>query len=148
MKFNSPVGIGILGCGNISGIYLKNLPQFPWIKILQIADLNQELAQKNAEEHSIPKFGTLEDLLANPEISIVLHLTPPQGHFPLSLKCLDAHKSVYMEKPLSLSVSEGDQLLKKALQKNLRIGCAPDTFLGAGLQTCRKLMDDGWIGTP
>ncbi|MGE5599835.1 MAG: Gfo/Idh/MocA family protein [Bacteroidota bacterium] len=141
--------IGLIGCGNISGIYLKNLTGlFPHTAVAACADLIPERARQKAEEFNVPKACTVEELLADPEIEIVLNLTTPRSHAEICLAALEAGKHVYLEKPLAVTAEDGRRVLQKARQKGLFVGCAPDTFLGGGLQTCRKLIDDGWIGTP
>ncbi len=143
-----PIKVGLIGCGAICGIYLENGRIFEDIEIVACADLQIERAQAKAEEYGIPKACSGEELLADPSIAVVLNLTTPIAHYPIALAALEAGKSVYNEKPLAITRDEGAQLLALAKQSNLRIGCAPDTFLGAGIQTCRKLIDDGWIGEP
>jgi predicted dehydrogenase len=143
------VKIGVVGCGMISGIYLKNCTQtFTILDVVAVADLVPELAQQRAEEFNIPRACTVEALLADPEIEIVLNLTTPKAHVALNLQALAAGKHVYTEKPFALTREDADSVLALARSNGLLVGCAPDTFLGAGLQTCRKLIDDGWIGTP
>jgi predicted dehydrogenase len=143
------VKIGVVGCGKISSIYLKNCTQmFGVLDVAAVADLVPELAQQRAEEFNIPRTCTVEELLADPEIEIVLNLTTPKAHAALNMQALEAGKHVYTEKPFALTHEDADRVLDLARSKNLLVGCAPDTFLGGGLQTCRKLIDDGWIGTP
>ncbi|MDF2713238.1 MAG: oxidoreductase [Paenibacillus sp.] len=140
--------IGIIGCGNISGVYLKNLPAFPNLKVAACADLDLERAVKKADQFGVPKACSVQELLADPEVGIVLNLTIPKAHAEVSLAALGAGKHVYAEKPLAVTPEDGARVLELANRKGLRVGCAPDTFLGAGIQTCRKLIDDGAIGTP
>lgn len=141
--------VGIVGCGNISGIYLKNCQQtFDILEVAACADLIPERAQAQAEAYGVACACTVEELLEDPEIDIVINLTTPQSHYPVALQAIQAGKSVHNEKPLALTREQGRELLKAAEQQGVRIGGAPDTFLGAGLQTCRKLIDDGWIGEP
>jgi predicted dehydrogenase len=143
------VKIGIVGCGNISGIYLKNCSSvFSILEIAAVADLLPERAQKAASEYGIPKACSVDELLADPEIEIVLNLTIPKVHAEVCMQALEAGKHVHVEKPLAVSREDGKKLLETAVKKKLLIGAAPDTFMGAGIQTCRKLIDDGWIGTP
>ena len=145
------MAIGIVGVGNISGIYLENLTgKFgSRVKVLGCADLIAERAEKATEEYNLPKtYKTAEELISDPDIDIVLNLTTPQGHFEICHAALDAGKHAYVEKPLSLTLEQGQKLLSLAEKNGLRVGGAPDTFLGGGIQTCRKLIDDGWIGTP
>jgi predicted dehydrogenase len=142
------VKVGIIGCGNISGIYLKNCSQtFEIIDLVACADLIPERAQAKAEEYNI-KAMSVEELLADPEIEIVLNLTIPKAHAEVCTAALEAGKNVHVEKPLAITREDGQKLLELAKAKGLRIGAAPDTFLGGGIQTCRKLIADGWIGEP
>jgi len=140
--------VGIVGCGNISWIYLKTCKAFENLDTVACADIVPERAQARAKEFGIPRACSVEELLDDPEIRIVLNLTIPKAHFPVALAALKAGKSVHNEKPLTLAREEGRKLLATAKRKGLRVGAAPDTFLGAGLQTCRKLIDDGAIGQP
>jgi predicted dehydrogenase len=141
--------IGIVGCGNISSIYFENLTKtFVNTEVYACADLSTERAEQAKEKYGIPHVLTTEELLASKEIEIVVNLTTPKGHFEVCRQALLAGKHVYVEKPLSLSLEDGAELVRLAKERNLMIGCAPDTFLGAGLQACRKLIDDGYIGTP
>src|SRR5437588_513698 len=142
------VQIGVIGCGHISGIYLKNCTQtFDILEVVACADLVPELAQRRAEEFHVPLACTPDELLAQPDIEIVLNLTSPQAHPALNMQALRAGKHIYTEKPFALTHEDADAVLDLAREKNLRVGCAPDTFLGGGLQTCRSLIDDGAIGT-
>ena len=140
--------IGVVGCGNISGTYLKIAKTYDILDIVAVADVDISRAQAKAQEHGIQRVLTLDELLSDPEIQIVLNLTPPSAHAEVALRALAAGKSIYNEKPLAIRREDAQQMLQVAAQKGLRVGCAPDTFLGAGLQTCRKLIDDGAIGTP
>jgi predicted dehydrogenase len=140
--------VGVVGCGNISGVYIKRSKIFSAFEIVACADAIMERAKAKAAEFSIPKVCTVEELLADPEIGIVLNLTIPKAHGEIGLAALKAGKSVYNEKPLAVTREEAKKMADLAKSKKLRIGCAPDTFLGAGFQTCRKLIADGWIGTP
>lgn len=144
------VRAGVIGAGVISDIYLKNCTEaFPHIlEIKSIADLDQELARKKAAEYGIPTICSVEEMLSDPEIEIVVNLTSPAAHAPLNLKALQAGKHVYTEKPFALSEREADEVLDLAKSKGLYVGCAPDTMLGAGVQSCMKLIRDGWIGRP
>lgn len=142
------VKVGIVGCGNISGIYLQNCRKFQILDVVACADLLLERAEAKAAEFGIPKACSTEELLADPEIELIVNLTIPQAHGEITLAALEAGKHVYSEKPLAVTREEGQHILKTATAKGLLVGCAPDTFLGGGLQTCRKLIDDGWIGEP
>ncbi len=142
--------VGVVGAGVISDIYLKTCTEtFQHIlEIAAIADSVEELAKKRAAEYGIPKVCTLDEMLADSEIDIVLNLTSPAAHAPINLKALHAGKHVYTEKPFALSEADADEVLALAKAKGLYVGCAPDTMLGAGVQTCIKLIQDGWIGRP
>ncbi|HHY81221.1 MAG TPA: Gfo/Idh/MocA family oxidoreductase [Clostridiales bacterium] len=143
------VKVGIIGCGNISDIYLKNCTGvYSILEVAAVADLIPERARAKAEQYNIPKACLPEELLADPEIEIVLNLTIPKAHAEVCLASLQAGKHVYVEKPLAVTREDGKKIITLAKEKGLRVGSAPDTFLGAGIQTCRKLIDDGWIGTP
>lgn len=139
--------VGIIGCGNISGIYLSAKRKFPILDIVACADILPERAERAAQEHNIEP-RTVDAMLNDSEIEIIINLTIPAVHAEVSLACLNHDKAAYCEKPLALNTQDGRAILELADQKRLRMGCAPDTFLGAGIQTCRKLLDDGWIGEP
>jgi predicted dehydrogenase len=140
--------VGIIGCGNISDIYCETGKKFDVLEIVACADLNLARAQAKAEKHNIPKACRTAELLADPAIDIVVNLTIPQAHAEIGFATVEAGKSVYNEKPLTISREDGARLLQMAKNKGVRVGGAPDTFLGAGLQTCRNLIDDGEIGQP
>mgnify|MGYP000981093460 CR=1 FL=1 len=140
--------VGIVGCGNISGIYFQNLRKYPEVELVAAADIDLDRAKARAAEFGLAKAYTVEQLLADPDIDIVVNLTIPKAHAPVSLAALKAGKHVYVEKPLAVTREEGRELLAAAREKGLRIAGAPETFLGGGLQTCRKLIDDGAIGKP
>jgi predicted dehydrogenase len=142
------MNIGVVGCGNISDIYLQNCKRFDLLKVMACSDLDPARAQAKFEAHGVPRVCSTEEMLADPDIDTILDLTPPQQHFELGMKALEAGKHLYSEKPLALRREDGRKLLETAQARDLRIGCAPDTFLGAGLQTCRKIIDAGEIGTP
>jgi len=144
----SPMKVGVVGCGTISGIYLRNCAKFENLEVVACADRHLARAEAKARRHGIPRFCTVEELLADPQVEIVLNLTQPASHTQVALAALDYGKSVYNEKPLAVERDDGRRILETAKQKGLLVGSAPDTFLGGGLQTCRKLIDDGAIGTP
>ncbi len=141
------VGVGIVGCGNISEAYLKAAPTFPIVDVRGVADLRPEAARARADAFGL-RAMTVEDLLADPSIEIVVNLTPPLAHVELGLRAIDAGKHVHSEKPLGVRTLEARTLLERATARGVRIGCAPDTFLGGAHQTCRKLVDEGAIGRP
>lgn len=142
------VKIGIIGVGNISPAYIKGAGTFEILDLVALADLDVERAKARAKEFNVPKACSVDELLADPEIEIVINLTIPQAHAQVNLKAIQAGKHVYAEKPFGLSREEGKPVLDAAAAGKLLVGCAPDTFLGGGIQTCRKLIDDGAIGEP
>jgi len=142
------VKVGVIGCGTISGIYFKAGQTFDILDIAACADLDVARAKAKAAEFNIPKASSPEELLADPEIEIVINLTIPKAHAEVCLAALEAGKHVYVEKPLAVSREDGKKIIDLAREKGLLVGGAPDTFLGGGIQTCRKLIDDGWIGEP
>lgn len=142
--------IAIIGVGCISGIYLENLTKtFHEVNLLGVCDLVRERAEGAKNKYHIPKvYDTMWDAFRDPEVDIVLNLTRPYEHFAVTEGALKHGKHVYSEKPLGASLEEGQKLIALAKEKGLMLSGAPDTFLGAGIQTCRKLIDDGYIGTP
>jgi predicted dehydrogenase len=141
------MNIGIIGCGNISNAYFKGGKMASNLEVMACADLNMEAAQAKADEHGC-KAVTLEELLADPAIELIVNLTTPKAHLIVATQCLNAGKHVYCEKPLGIDLEEGKNVIALAKEEGLRIGCAPDTFLFGHAQTSRKLVDDGWIGKP
>ena len=139
------LGVGILGCGNISTTYFKLSPLFKGLKVLACADINMDAARLRAEEYQV-KAQTVDELLANDELDVIVNLTIPDAHFPISKRILEAGKHVYSEKPLVLTLEQGEELRRIAKEKGLAVGCAPDTFLGGAHQLARKFIDDGGIG--
>lgn len=139
------LGVGILGCGNISTTYFKLSPLFKGLKVLACADINMEAARLRAEEYQV-KAQTVDELLANDELDVIVNLTIPDAHFPISKRILEAGKHVYSEKPLVLTLEQGEELRRIAKEKGLAVGCAPDTFLGGAHQLARKFIDDGGVG--
>ena len=139
--------VGVVGCGNISSIYLKNCTKaFKNLDIVALADLMPERAKAKAEEFGVPRACGVDELLADRGIEAVLNLTIPNAHAQVSEAALRSGKHVYGEKPLATSLADGERLAALAKSKGLLLCSAPDTFLGAGLQSCRKLIEDGWIG--
>ncbi|HYN89091.1 MAG TPA: Gfo/Idh/MocA family oxidoreductase [Ardenticatenaceae bacterium] len=143
-----PVKVGVVGTGFISDIYLTNARGFGILDVVACADLIPERAEAKAAQHGVACACSVEELLANPEIEIVVNLTIPRAHGTVALAALEAGKSVYNEKPLAITREDGRRIVEMAAERGLLVGCAPDTFLGGGLQTCRKLIDDGVIGEP
>jgi predicted dehydrogenase len=142
------VGVGLIGCGAISGEYLRNAKTFPQLRIVACADLNRQAAEDRAREFGVPRVCTVDELLDDRNVELVLNLTTPSAHAPLAMKALAAGKHTYLEKPLGATRSQGLEVMKLAAEKNLVIGCAPDTFLGSGQQTARSAIDRGLIGRP
>jgi len=141
------VKIGVVGCGCISGIYFENLTKtFMNTEVYACADLIEQRVTDAAEKWGIKNILTFEEMLEDKEIEIILNITTPQSHFDICKRTLLAGKHSYVEKPLSLTFEEGCELVKIAEEKGLMLGGAPDTFLGGGIQTSRKLIDDGFIG--
>lgn len=144
------VKAAMVGVGAISGIYLQNIHMlFHEVELKGVCDLIPERAQKAKEQYpELVIYETMHDAFADAEIEIIINLTRPYEHFAVTDAALDAGKHVYTEKPLGATLAEGRALFDKAQAKGLLIGGAPDTFLGAGMETCRRLIDDGYIGTP
>lgn len=141
------VNVGLIGTGNIAPRYAHHSARFDNVNVVSCADLSLERAEQFAAEHGL-KAQTIDDLLADPDIDIIVNLTIPKAHKSVSLSILEAGKHVYSEKPLGLSTEESAEIIALANAKGLRVGCAPDTVLGGGIQTCRKLIDEGQIGRP
>lgn len=142
--------VGFVGVGCISGIYLKNIKEmFHNIEVIGVCDLIPERAEKAKEEYNIPKiYKDMHELFADPEVDIVLNITRPYEHYEVSKAAILAGKHVYSEKPLSPNLEEARELVELAKEKGVYLGGAPDTFMGAAIQTARKLIDEGYIGTP
>jgi predicted dehydrogenase len=141
------IDIGVIGCGNISHSYLKGAARSELVRVKSVADMRMEAAQEKAAEYGVQAV-TMDRLLADPEIQIVINLTVPLAHAPVSLQIVEAGKHVYSEKPLVTRLSEAEALLLAASAKGVRVGCAPDTFFGASHQACRRMIDAGRIGQP
>ena len=143
-----PFGIGVIGCGNISHQYLKNLSAFPDVQVLIVADLDASRAKAQAAAYGVPAWGSPGDALAHSGVQLIVNLTIPAAHAEVSGAAIAAGKHLWSEKPLTLDVAGGRALLDAADAAGVRVGCAPDTVLGAGLQSARRLIDSGAIGTP
>jgi predicted dehydrogenase len=141
------IDIGIIGCGNISHSYLKGAARSEQVRVKCVADTRMEAAQEKAAEYGVEAV-TVDRLLADPDIQIVINLTVPLAHAPVSMQVIEAGKHIYSEKPLVTRHAEGKALMLAATAKGVRVGCAPDTFLGAGHQACRHAIDAGRIGRP
>jgi predicted dehydrogenase len=143
-----PIRVGIIGVGNVLNQYLDKIGVHPDVRIVALADVNSEATSARAVEYGVPKALSPDELLADEEVELVLNLTPPRLHAPVTLKAIAAGKHVLSEKPFATSLDEARQILDAAREAGVRVGSAPTTFLGSGMQTSRKLIDDGWIGRP
>lgn len=143
-----PVGVAVVGAGNISGQYLTNLTRFPDLSVLAVADLDEARAAAAAAEYGVPASGSLADILAMPEVELVVNLTIPAAHAEVAEAALKAGKHIYSEKPITLDPASAKALLAEAAARGLSVGNAPDTFLGAGLQSALRAIESGRIGTP
>lgn len=139
--------IGVVGCGAISHTYLEHAPTFG-LDVVAVADLDPERAREAAARHGVGRACTTDELIADPEVDVVLNLTRPGAHVEIGLAAIAAGKHVYSEKPLATTREDGRRLVDAAAAANVRLGVAPDTFFGAGIQTCRDLVDRGVIGAP
>lgn len=139
--------IGILGCGHVSDQYFDGIRLWDSLEIVACADLDDERARAKAAQQRV-RATSPDELLADPAIDLVVNLTPPLTHAEASLAAIEAGKHVWSEKPLAADVESARAVLDAAEGAGLRVGCAPDTFLGGSLQTARKVVDDGWIGRP
>lgn len=142
-----PMRIGLVGCGNISDIYLGNAELFADIKFVAVSSRNIESAKLKGKQYGLA-VRPIDRLVASDDIDIVLNLTAPSFHAELSLAAIEAGKHVYTEKPLAITVADGERILEAARAKGLRVGCAPDTVLGSGIQPARVAIDQGIIGRP
>ncbi len=140
--------VGVIGIGDISTVYLNNLKEYDdLLELWGCASRTPENAKKKAEQYGMPKYyASGDELIADPDIDIVLNLTTPQAHYYYNRKALEAGKHVYSEKPLAETFEKGKQLLELADAKGLSIGCAPDTFMGGRIQTYKKLIESGRLG--
>ncbi|MGW8951867.1 Gfo/Idh/MocA family protein [Streptomyces sp. NPDC055709] len=148
MSNRGPLNIALIGAGNISGQYLDTLGTFPDIRLTAIGDLDVSRARTAARKYHVPEAGDPESVLALPDVELVVNLTVPAAHTEVALASLRAGKHVYGEKPLALSPRDGARILAEAQACGLRVGCAPDTFLGAGLQSAQRALQAGAIGEP
>src|SRR5262249_51141998 len=142
-----PTIIGVIGCGNISDAYLKGAARSKLVRVKAVADIRPEVAQAKAREYGVAAVD-VDTLLADPDIAIVVNLTIPAAHAPVSLRILEAGKHVYLERPRATGCADARPVIQAAGAKGLRIGCAPDPFLGASHQASRYVIDAGRIGEP
>ena len=139
------LNVGIVGCGNISSIYMRNMPLFAGVKLRAVADISPDAAKAQGAKFGLEAMS-VDALLASQDIDIVVNLTVPNAHFEVSHAALTAGKHVFCEKPLTVSLDDGRKLVHEALARKLHVGCAPDTFLGAGGRLARRLLDEGRVG--
>jgi predicted dehydrogenase len=145
---DGPVGVGVIGAGVISGTYLENMTQFPDLRVVFVADIDVDRARAQAEKYGVPGHGSVAELLADDEVEIVVNLTIPALHTQIGHQIVAAGKHVWSEKPLALDHQAGDALLSAADAAGVRVACAPDTVLGAGIQTAMRAIARGDIGEP
>ena len=138
--------IGLIGCGNIAETYFRSQEYFNNINFVSCADINEAAANKCAAEYKI-QAQSVDEIVTNDNVDIILNLTIPQAHYEVTKKVLLAGKHVYSEKPMSIKFTEAQELLNIAKEKKLYLGNAPDTFLGGGGQLSRQLIDEGKLGT-
>ncbi|WP_323132302.1 Gfo/Idh/MocA family protein [Kineococcus indalonis] len=143
---SGPLRVGVVGAGVISAQYSASLARLPQLRVSAVSDLSTERAAALAAEHEGARVLPLEELLAAEDVDVVLNLTLPRTHADIALQALAAGKHVYGEKPLAMHVDEGREVVKAAAAAGLRVGCAPDTVLGTGVQTARAVLDAGEIG--
>ncbi|MDR2378392.1 MAG: Gfo/Idh/MocA family oxidoreductase, partial [Bifidobacteriaceae bacterium] len=146
-KGEKPMGVGIIGVGNIAGQYFDTLEKLDAVEVVAVADLDRGRAEAAASARKIPALE-VDELLASRDVGIVLNLTVPAAHGDVDLAAIGAGKHVYAEKPLALSLASGQRIIAQAQAAGLRVGSAPDTFLGMGLQTSLDALTAGWIGQP
>ncbi|HET7476889.1 MAG TPA: Gfo/Idh/MocA family oxidoreductase [Dermatophilaceae bacterium] len=148
MPRSGPLGVGLIGAGMISTQYLDHLTTFPDVRVLRIGDLDVDRAAAQARAYGLPAWGTGADVLADPDVELVVNLTIPAVHAEISRAAVAARKHVWSEKPMAVERAEGRQLLDAAAEAGVRIGVAPDTVLGPAVQTARRAVERGDIGTP
>lgn len=142
------IRVGLIGCGHISTTYLRNIAVSEQLTVVACADRDLARAEQTAAVFGIPMTMTVEELLDREDIDLVLNLTTPEAHADITLRAIWAGKDVYCEKPIATSVSDAHKILRTAAALGRIVGVAPDTFMGQGMQTCKKLVDDGAIGRP
>ena len=142
------VRTAVVGCGMISNIYIKNLKNlFSIIELAAVGDINRAAAEEKARTYGIERVMTIDEIAASPDIELVINLTPAFVHYSVIRQMLEAGKHVWTEKVMTVTVEEARDLCALADKKGLFLGAAPDTVLGAGLQTARRALDTGMIGT-
>ncbi|MEV7136317.1 Gfo/Idh/MocA family oxidoreductase [Arthrobacter sp. NPDC093128] len=144
----APLRIGVVGCGNIIAAYLATFPRLTTVRLVAVADLDYSRAEAVAAGQPGVRALGVDQLLADPEVDLVLNLTIPAAHADIAMRAIAAGKAVYGEKPLAATTEEARKVLEAAAAAGVVVGCAPDTVLGTGIQTARKAIDDGRIGAP
>jgi predicted dehydrogenase len=144
----APLNVGMVGCGTISTQYLATLAPLPMVRLRAVADLDAARAQAVADAHAGVAALSTDELISSPDVDVVLNLTIPAAHASIALQAIAAGKDVYGEKPLAVTTTDARMVLEAAAKASVRVGCAPDTVLGTGIQTARKALDDGLIGSP
>lgn len=142
----TPLGLGIVGTGNIAGAYARDILTHPQIQLAAATDLDPSRAAAFGAEHGCPIHGSFDDLLADPSVDIVVNLTVHQAHYDVTKRALEAGRHVYSEKPMALRSSEAQELVALAASRGLRLGCSPSTFLGEAQQTAAAVIRDGRLG--
>lgn len=142
------VKVGVIGCGNISNAYLTHMAEHELLDVAVCADLDVARARAKAVEHNVARACGVDELLADDDVQIVVNLTIPAAHAAVDLQIIEAGKHVWSEKPLAAEREDAMRVLDAAKAKGVRVGCAPDTFFGTGLQTARRAIDEGMIGKP
>jgi predicted dehydrogenase len=145
MTASRRVGVGIIGCGNISTQYLKAMQGFDVLEIVALSDMRAEVAEAKAAEFG-HRAASVDAVLSDPKVEIVLNLTIPRAHVEVGLRAIEAGKHVYAEKPLGINFADGKKLIDAARAKGVRVGSAPDTFLGGSHQQARAVVDSGALG--
>jgi predicted dehydrogenase len=140
------VNVAIIGCGNIAGPYAQDLPNYPEINLIGVADIDPARAQSFAETHGTHAYPTVEALLADPDVHLVINLTTQHAHKSITTQCLEAGKHVWSEKPLSMSYEEAAGLVALATSRGLRLGCSPFMLMGEAQQTAWKWLREGQLG--
>lgn len=148
MTADNPLRVGVIGCGTISTVYLRNCGAFENLEVVAVADIDAARARSQAERFGVPRVLTVDEFLAAPEIEAILNLTIPAAHADINRAALRVGKHVYSEKPWATTREVGREVLQLAHQLGLRAAASPDTFLGNALQTARRLLDEGAIGQP
>jgi predicted dehydrogenase len=145
-KHMTKLKLGLIGCGNISPLYLKAAQHFENLEYLACSDLNMDAAKARAKEFNIPNVLNVDEIIHHPEIDCIVNLTVPTAHAEVAKKALNAGKHVYNEKPLAAELADAKEIVSLAKAKNLRLACAPSTFLGATVQTARQAVQERMIG--